>query len=237
MIKLLTSEKTKEKTLQSFNKLDYMVINSEVLDTNITKLLKQNCSNLIIYYYYGLTEASRSFFINLSLEKEKYYKSVGKPTSKDVKVKLIEDEIYIGGNHLFSGYMNNENSNIINGYLKTGDLGYIDSQGYLFITGRKKNIINVGGFKVSALHVSETLKKIDGIEDIAVISIFDSITGEKPAALIVGKNLSKEKIINFSNKNLDFHAIPKKIVFHEFIPKSDTGKIIIEEVRRIIEED
>ena len=50
-------------------------------------------------------------------------------------------------------------------------------------------------------------------------------------------NLSKEKIMNFSNKNLDFHAIPKKIVFHEFIPKSDTGKIIIEEVRRIIEED
>jgi long-chain acyl-CoA synthetase len=237
IIKLLTFEKTKEKTLQSFNKLDYMVINSEVLDTNITKLLKQNCSNLIIYYYYGLTEASRSFFINLSLEKEKYYKSVGKPTSKDVKVKLIEDEIYIGGNHLFSGYMNSENSNIINGYFKTGDLGYLDSQGYLFITGRKKNIINVGGFKVSALHVSETLKKIDGIEDIAVISIFDSITGEKPAALIVGKNLSKEKIMNFSNKNIDFHAIPKKIVFHEFIPKSDTGKIIIEEVRRIIEED
>jgi len=182
----------------------------------------------------GVTEAWDKG--DLTIESQGDYANLLDKETKE-KIKRLEDEIYIGGNHLFSGYMNSENSNIINGYFKTGDLGYLDSQGYLFITGRKKNIINVGGFKVSALHVSETLKKIDGIEDIAVISIFDSITGEKPAALIVGKNLSKEKIMNFSNKNIDFHAIPKKIVFHEFIPKSDTGKIIIEEVRRIIEED
>tara|TARA_A100001015_G_scaffold309849_1_gene410058 strand:- start:2324 stop:3787 length:1464 start_codon:yes stop_codon:yes gene_type:complete len=237
MLKILLSEKLKEKTLSIFENLKYMVVNSEKLPEEITKILIQNCPNLRLMYYYGLTEASRSFFITLSIENEKYYSSVGKPTSNNVKVKIIKDEICIGGNHLFSGYWNDNKTNISNDYFKTGDLGFLDEKGYLFITGRKKDQINVGGLKISSEEIKKALMKIKFVSDAAIVSIENEITGEAPAALIVtSKKITKESIISNLKKDLENFAIPKYIVFNDIIPKSETGKILTPEVIKIINE-
>ena len=90
-------------------------------------------------FYYGLTEASRTCFITLSSVDKEYYSSVGKPISGNVSVKIIDGEICIAGDHLFSGYINDENYYVKDSYFKTGDLGYFNNDGYLFITGKKRS--------------------------------------------------------------------------------------------------
>ncbi len=238
MLRILLGDRFKEKTISVFNKLKYIVINTEKLPEEITKILVKNCPNLRLMFYYGLTEGSRSFFITLSDEEEKYYSSVGKPTSDDVKVKIVNDEICIGGGHLFDGYWNQEESNIENGYFKTGDLGYIDERGYLFITGRKKDQINIGGLKISSQEIKEALIKVKGIQEVAVISIEDPITGESPAALIrASEDIEKEYIMSTLKQYLENFAIPKTIVFSDEIPKSETGKILTSKVRQIIKKE
>ncbi len=236
MLKILLNERFRNKTISTLRKLDYIVINTEKLPEEITKDLITNCPGLRIMFYYGLTEASRSFFITLSDQKKEYYKSVGKPTSQDVKVKIIDGEICIGGNHLFAGYWNEKANNIENDYFKTGDLGYIDKAGYLFINGRKKDLINIGGLKISSEEIKAALLKVKGIIDTAVISLEDKILGEAPMALIVRQeNVSENFIINELRKYLENFAIPKKIMFANFIPRSETGKTLTSEVKKIIQ--
>ena len=125
-----------------------------------------------------------------------------------------------------------------NGFFKTGDLGYIDSEGFLFITGRKKDIINVGGFKVSSLEIKNYLLKLEEIKEVAVVPIYDKIQGEVPGVLIkINKFITRKKILNCLRKNLTNYAIPNKICFTEIIPKSETGKILSKEVINILEKN
>ena len=118
MLKILLSESFFNKTISIFKKLKYIVVNTEKLQDKIIHNIIRNCPELRLMFYYGLTEASRTCFITLSDVNEKHYSSVGKPTSDDITVKIINDEIYIAGNHLFSGYINDTSDNKENGFLK-----------------------------------------------------------------------------------------------------------------------
>jgi len=233
MLKVLL-DRYREKAIPLLNTLDYIVVNSEPLPVEIIKDLRANCPNLKIMSYYGLTEASRSTFITFSDEDEIYFKSVGRPTSSDVNLKIIDNEICISGNHLFDGYWNNIlDNNIKDGWFRTGDLGYIDDNGYLFITGRKNDLINVGGLKVSALEIIKCIDKIDGVEDVSVVAIVDVVLGEVPGAMVVG-DIEADEIIDHCRKYLENFAVPRKIIFRKVIPKSENGKIMLGEVKRII---
>tara|TARA_A100001035_G_scaffold280204_1_gene284631 strand:- start:6061 stop:7521 length:1461 start_codon:yes stop_codon:yes gene_type:complete len=236
MLKILLSDKYLNKTISTFSKLKYMVVNSEKLPADMIELLLNSCPNLRLMYYYGLTEASRSFFITFNKKNKQYFHSVGKPTSSNVKVRIVDGEIHIGGDHLFSGYWNEDSSQIQDGFFPTGDLGYLDEEGYLFITGRKKDQINVGGLKVSAEEVKCALLRIDGIDDAVVVALDDDITGEAPGALVVGDPGIDYKTVTLElRKQLEIYAIPKKIVFSDTIPRSDTGKMLISEVIKLID--
>ena len=188
-------------------------------------------------FYYGLTEASRSCFITFSNVDKRYYSSVGKPTSDNVSVKIINGEICIAGDHLFSGYINSDEYTIKDSYFKTGDLGYFNNDGYLFITGKKKDQLNIGGLKISSEEIKTAMLNLEEVEDVAVISVKDKFTGETPAALVVKK---KEITVDIIKKKLKIYlenfAIPKKIFFIDQLPKSDTGKVIKTEVIKIIKD-
>ena len=208
-----------------------MIINTEKISEHLVKVLKK-CPHIKLLYYYGLTEASRSCFINLSNVHKTLYGSVGKPTSRNVKIKVINGEICIKGNHLFSGYFNKKNK-LNNGYFQTGDLGYKNDEGYIFITGRTKDLINVGGLKVSSNEIRSALLKIKNVKDAAVTSLPNKVTGEEPVALVVSnKKLSVNQILLELKKFLDNYALPKKIYFIDNIPKSGTDKILIDEVKK-----
>ena len=129
-----------------------------------------------------LTEASRSTFLlfNDNLEK---LESVGK-TPSGVEIKILDDnkkillndeigEIHIKGDHVIENYWNNAKADlsIVNGWLKTGDLGYFDSDGFLFLKSRKDDLINVAGEKFVPEEVELVIKEISEISEAAVIGI------------------------------------------------------------------
>ena len=137
-------------------RLRFSVVNSAPLPPERTEQLRQLLPNLDILVYYGLTEASRSTFISLTKEGSDYYRSVG-PSMNQVEVKVLDDqgnektvdevgEVLISGPTVTKGYWSNPELNAVSfekGALRTGDLGYKDERGYLFITGRIKDVINV----------------------------------------------------------------------------------------------
>lgn len=114
------------------------------------------------------------------------------------------------------------------GWLKTGDVGYLDSDGYLFLVGRKKELINRGGEKFSPREIEEVLYQYSGIKMAAVAGVPDAIYGEKVIAFCVPDSditLCEDELINFCREYLADYKIPQKIVFLEKLPVSGNGKI------------
>ncbi len=184
---------------------------------------------------YGLTEASPVVSFNLP-NKEKAG-SVGIPIpGVELKIavedgKVCEGEILVKGDNVMLGYWKNDEltkETIVDGYLKTGDIGYIDRDGYLFITGRKKEVIVLSnGKNIYPDDIEEVFKKnVVGIDDCVAIPY--SVHGETHLAIVVKSSENKleieKRIIEFSKKLPDYKR-PKKIFFTNIeLPKTNLGK-------------
>ena len=119
-----------------------------------------------------------------------------------------------------------EASKIKDGWLATGDLGFLDSDGYLYLKGRKDDIINVGGEKVSPTEIELAIKQLDKIQDVGVIGVPDKTFGEIPVAFIVTEfNLETNEILSHCIKTLERYKIPQNFIFIDSIPKNESGKI------------
>ena len=212
---------------KKFKNLKYIVINSEPMNISVLKFLKKFYPKMNIFFYYGLTEASRSTFINLSKCKKSFYSSVGKPTTSKIKIKILNDEILIKGNNLFSGYWGHKKKFTPKNWFPTGDLGFIKNE-YLFIKGRKKNIINVGGYKVSTIEISNIImNNFNKVLDCYVMGIKNRITGQTPLIFIKSnKNIDKSKIENFLINKIGPFARPKEIILIDKMPRTANGKIL-----------
>jgi len=119
--------------------------------------------------YYGLTEASRSTFM-IFQEDATRDNSVGKP-APEVNIRIEQNEnsrgeILVKGKNVISKYWNNEmaDENLIDGWLRTGDIGFLDNENFLFLKGRKDDIINVGGEKVIPFEIEEVVKQIPEVD-------------------------------------------------------------------------
>lgn len=193
-----------------------------------------------IYIMYGATEASA----RLSYLEPEYLpmkkNSIGKAIP-NVEIKVMKEdgketvayeigEIAARGSNIMRGYWNkpDETSKVLkNGWYYTGDLGYADEEGFLFVTGRKRDMIKVGIYKVSALEIEEVLYKFPGLHEAAVIGIPDEVLGEALAAFVVMSHPENESdIISFCEKRLPQYKVPRKIVFTDTLPKNESGKIM-----------
>jgi acyl-CoA synthetase (AMP-forming)/AMP-acid ligase II/acyl carrier protein len=146
-------------------------------------------------------------------------------------------EIGLRGEGVFSGYLNNPQANaeaFTEGWLRTGDLGYLDPDGYLFVTGRLKEIINRGGEKISPHEVEEALLAHPAVSQAAVFAVPDTFLGEDVAAAVVlrqsparaGKPpASAAELRQFAALSLADFKVPRQILFLEDLPKSPSGKI------------
>ncbi|MDY7031354.1 MAG: AMP-binding protein [Thermodesulfobacteriota bacterium] len=115
------------------------------------------------------------------------------------------------------------------GWLYTGDMATIDNDGYIYIQGRKKDMITTSGEIVMGSEVEDIIYQETSVQEAAVIGIPDEERGEAIKAIIVlreGKELSEEKIINLCKKNLPDFAVPKFVEFVAEVPKSAVGKIL-----------
>lgn len=111
----------------------------------------------------------------------------------------------------------------------TGDLGRIDQQGDLFITGRKKLLINVAGFKVDPLEVEAVLSRHPAVADVVVVGVMQGALGEKIKAVLVlreGQHCSERDISAFVSERLADYKLPKLIEFTDEIPRSPLGKVL-----------
>lgn len=114
------------------------------------------------------------------------------------------------------------------GWLGLGDIGWVDTNGYVYVSGRKSNMINVAGMKVDPEEVEKVIMAIPGIKETAVVGVNASVGGHVVKAFIVAedKSMDKSLIIQHCRKNLSSFKIPRSIEFIEELPRSQTGKIL-----------
>ncbi|MDR3246396.1 MAG: acyl--CoA ligase [Prevotellaceae bacterium] len=222
------------------SQLKYIEIGSAFMPLDDKILLSELLPQTRICMHYGLTEASRSAFLEFHAEKD-YLQSIGKAVANtDIAIvdeagkKLSagqEGEICVKGSHVCSAYWGEDNQTFSNdffdGYFRTGDWGYRDSSGYLYLKSRKKEMINVGGKKVSPIEVEEVLNQIDAIKESACVGVSDSVLGEVVKAFIICENgeISNETILAFLQTKLENYKIPTVIERIPEIPKTESGKI------------
>ncbi|MHA2248006.1 MAG: AMP-binding protein, partial [Candidatus Hodarchaeales archaeon] len=199
---------------------------------------------------YGLTETSPTTHVNPMVEGAKRVGSIGLPVpDTDSKIFDLNDaekelpqgeegEIGLKGPQVMPGYWKKpeETENAFNkdGYFLTGDIGYIDEEGYFFITGRKKNMIDVSGLKVYPREVEEELIEHPAVQEVAIIGAPHPIKGETVMAFVVlqdDETASEEELIEFFKGRIARYKIPRKVVFIDELPKSAIGKVLHRELR------
>lgn len=134
-----------------------------------------------------------------------------------------------------TGYYKDEDATkntLINGWLYTGDIGTIDTEGYIYLTARKKEFLKIAGKRVSPKEIEEVILSVPGVVDCTIENVNDEITGEAVKAIVVvnkehaERNITKEFIKSYCAEKLSFHKVPKYIEFAEELNVSSSGKKI-----------
>lgn len=190
---------------------------------------------------YGLTETSPAAIIN-RLDINDFSSALGLPiSSTDVCIctddgkKLAYDEvgeICIRGPQVMEGYWQRpeETASAMfdGGWLRTGDVGRMDRDGYVFIEDRKKDMILVSGFNVYPNEVESVIAELPGVLEVAAIGMPHEKSGEVVKLFVVRKDpsLTEEQIIAYARENLTGYKVPKVVVFRDELPKTNVGKIL-----------
>jgi long-chain acyl-CoA synthetase len=199
---------------------------------------------------FGLTEASPITHLN-PLRGNSKNGSIGLPFPDtdaaivDMEVGSVPlpagkiGELVIRGPQVMQGYWKrpDETASVLrNGWLYTGDIAYMDEEGYFFIVDRKKDLIITGGYNVYPREIDEVLHEHPAIKEAVSVGIKHPTRGEIIKAYIVlkeGETLSKTDVLAFCREKLANYKVPKQVEFRDDLPKSIVGKVL----RRVIREE
>jgi acyl-CoA synthetase (AMP-forming)/AMP-acid ligase II len=174
--------------------------------------------------------------------------SIGKPLP-DVEVRVVDEEgnpvaplqvgeIVARGPRVMTGYWKDEEKTAKTitkgGWLRTGDMGWMDEEGYVYLAGRGDDMIIRGGENISPEEVENVLRTHPKIDEAAVIGIPDPEWGQEPRAVVVlkkGKQASEEEIMEFCREKLSSFKRPRSVVFVDSLPRNVLGKVIKKELR------
>jgi acyl-CoA synthetase (AMP-forming)/AMP-acid ligase II len=146
-------------------------------------------------------------------------------------------EICIRGPNVMTGYYNQPAENALaftaDGFMRTGDIGIMDAQGYTRIIDRKKDMILVSGFNVFPNELEQVISLCPGVVECAAIGIPDAMQGESIKVFVIKNDpaLTEDEVANFCHANLTGYKRPKYIEFRDELPKSNVGKILRRELR------
>ena len=197
---------------------------------------------------YGLSESSSTATFNISVSERKVY-SVGKPIWGTSLQIWDEDsrplppgadhvgEVVLRGMNIMTGYYDNPEATakaFAGGWFHTGDLGYVDEDGFLFIVDRIKDLIIRGGYNVYPREVEEVLYAHPAVAEAAVIGVPDPKMGEEVHAIVAvkpGQSVTEAELIEFVKERAAAYKYPRAIEFRDSLPKGATGKILKKELR------
>lgn len=199
----------------SFNisSLKYGITGGSYLSEDIHREIKEKMG-IELLQGYGLTETMPIACNPISKNKAG---SLGIP-GHEVKVKIVDGEILVGGPTVMKGYYNKNGENkkyLKDGWFSTGDLGYIDKEGYIYFKGLKKDIVKVGGNNVDLNEVKGVLNLYPGVEDVRLNIVEDELWGCRIYAEIdasSGKEITEKELKVFCSEKMALYKIPKKII-------------------------
>jgi long-chain acyl-CoA synthetase len=224
-----------------FNRIRAFISGAAALQPKTLDAMANKFKRATLLEGYGLSEASPAVCMN-TFKKQKVG-SVG-TALYGYEMKVVDDEmsevdpgmigdIIVKGDNVMQGYLNRPTATdetIINGWLLTGDLGYMDDEGYLFIVDRKKDLIISKGINVYPREIEEVVDAFDGVGASAVIGIIDDKSGEVPVVYIEleegHESLDESGLKKYMREHLANYKIPKQIHMIKELPKNATGKVL-----------
>lgn len=228
-----------------FSRLKVTVAGGMALQQAVAEKWKAITGNEIVEGY-GLSETSPLLTCN-PIDGNTKIGTIGLPVPS-TEIKIIGDdgeeqsvgdfgEIWARGPQVMTGYWQNpeETAIVMEGeWFKTGDIAFFDSDGFIKIVDRKKEMINVSGMKVFPNEVEDVIAAMSGVLEVGVIGVPSKNSGEVVKAFIVKKeeSLSEEAILKHCREHLVAYKMPKFIEFREELPKSNVGKILRKELRK-----
>jgi acyl-CoA synthetase (AMP-forming)/AMP-acid ligase II len=190
---------------------------------------------------YAMTEAAHQMSSNPLPPAQHISGSVGIGQGVDMKIldqngdelpRDTEGEICIRGENVTKGYLNNPSANETaftkGGFFRTGDQGKMDKNGYIFITGRIKELINKGGEKISPIELDNVLAQHPKISEAVSFAIEDEMYGQNIGVSVVLKpneSLTSEELVQWMATKVAKFKLPAKVFFTDIMPKTATGKI------------
>jgi acyl-CoA synthetase (AMP-forming)/AMP-acid ligase II/acyl carrier protein len=196
--------------------------------------------NVPVIEAYGMTEASHQMASNPLPPDKRKPGSVGRAAGPEVAImdgagRVLPTgeagEIVIRGSNVTHGYLNNPEANglsFVKGWFRTGDLGFLDAEGYLFITGRIKEIINRGGEKIAPREIDEVLLDHPAVARAIAFAVPDPRLGEEVAAAVVlrpGAEVTPAELRKYAEQRLAPFKVPRQVLVLESIPTGPTGKM------------
>ncbi|QEE15404.1 AMP-binding protein [Promethearchaeum syntrophicum] len=203
--------------------------------------LREILPNTQIFIMYGQTEATaRLSYLPPNLLDTKLG-SIGKGIPNTILEVLNKEgkpikygetgELVASGDNITLGYWKDPETTVKtfkNGKLYTGDIGTVDEEGYIFLTDREKNILKIGGFRVSPKEVEDYITQLDDVVEVGIIGISDDILGEAMKAyisLVENSKLTEKMIISYCKNHFPNHKIPKEYEFLNSLPKNNSNKL------------
>jgi len=191
---------------------------------------------------YGLTEAAPVVTLN-PIKGIRKPGSIGVSLSSNIELRVVDNdgrdlgpeevgELLVKGPNVMAGYYKNEEASketLKSGWLYTGDMAKFDRSRYVYIVGRKKEMVNVRGLNVYPREIEEVLYQNPKIKEAAVVGIADQHKGEVPKAFLVlkdGEHSTEHEIIHYLRERLAPYKIPKYVDFRKALPKNTTGKVL-----------
>ena len=199
----------------------------------------------VVYNLYGSTEIA---FASIARPQDlaKNPATVG-PVVRGVKVKILDDNgdevprgqvgrIFVGNSFPFEGYTGGGGKQIIDGLMSSGDVGYFDSQGLLYVSGRDDEMIISGGENVFPAEIEDLISGHPDVVEATALGVPDKDFGERLRAFVVVREhaqLTEDAIKDYVREHLARYKVPREVVFLAELPRNPTGKILKRELRQI----
>lgn len=237
----------KTASAEDFKSIYAIITGGDALPANLREGFKARFGHPL-YEGYGLTETSP--VVALNVPQSNRPGSVGKMVP-GAQAKIVDDngnvvpagqegEVWLKGPMVMKGYHNlpNETAAVLtaDGFFKTGDLGRMDEDGFLYITGRKKDLIIVAGEKAVPREIEEAIMRHPAVAEAAVVGKKDPSRGEVVVAFVTakpGQSVQGDEIRNFArDQNLATFKVPREVYVVEDLPRSPTGKVLKRELSK-----